>query len=171
MVVPNFFYVSLVGQPDRPQGAGNREIRGFQAIMAQDGLWHLEKSWARAENGKKHNFLALGVRKLKKKVITRSRMVVRNFFTFYVLPDQTPMGGKSHNTGISGHFGLGRPLAQRNPGAGPNTEKCNFPVLGALLEKNPDDPKFSPRKCATFLLFMFWPTGPPRVRNREIRGS
>ena len=38
-------------------------------------------------------------------------MVVHNFLTIYVLPDRTPTGGKLQNTGILGHFGLGRPLA------------------------------------------------------------
>ena len=38
---------------------------------------------------------------------------VRNFFTFFVLTDRTPRGGKSRNTGVLGHFGLGRPLALR----------------------------------------------------------
>ena len=33
-------------------------------------------------------------------------MVVRNFFTLYGLPERTPRGGKSRNTGILGHFGL-----------------------------------------------------------------
>ena len=32
--------------PNGPQGAGNREIRGFWAILAVDGHWHLEKSRA-----------------------------------------------------------------------------------------------------------------------------
>ena len=36
--------------PTGPPGAGSREIRGFQAILAHDGLLHLEESWARAEN-------------------------------------------------------------------------------------------------------------------------
>ena len=34
-------------------------------------------------------------------------------FTFYVLADRTPTGGKSQNTGVSGHFGLGRRVALR----------------------------------------------------------
>ena len=97
-------------------------------------------------------------------------MVVRNLFTFYVLPDQTPTGGKSQNTGILGHFGLRRPLAAwRNPGAGPKTEKCNSPVLGALLGGESGRPKsFSP-KVRNLLHFTFWPTGPPRAGNRELR--
>ena len=49
----------------------------------------------------------------RKKVTMLSGMVLRNFFTFYVLADQTPTGGKSQNTwgGVLDHFGLGRPLA------------------------------------------------------------
>ena len=47
----------------------------------------------------KRNFLALGVPKSKKKITTLSGTVVRNFFT--VLPDWTPRGGKSRNTGLA----------------------------------------------------------------------
>ena len=79
--------------------------------MDQDGLWHLEESRARAENGKTRFPGARGPEIEEKKVTTLSGMVVRNFFTLYVLPDQTPTGGKSQNTGILGHFGLGQPLA------------------------------------------------------------
>ena len=57
--------------------------------------------------------------KSKKKVTTLSGMVVCNFFTFYVLPDWTPTCGKSQNTGIASHFGLGRPWVRREiPGMG-----------------------------------------------------
>ena len=59
----------------------------------------------------KHNFPVLGVPKRKKIITTLSRMVVCNFLTFYVLTDRTPTGGKTQNTRIWGHFGLGRPLA------------------------------------------------------------
>ena len=40
-------------------------------------------------------------------------MVVGNLFALCVLAGRTPTGGKSQNTGIVGHFGLGRPLALR----------------------------------------------------------
>ena len=112
MVVRNFlaFYVLA----DRiPTGQENAKCGYFQAILAQGGLWHLEKSRARAENGKKHNFPALGLPKSKEKVTTLSGMVVHNFLTFYLWPDGTPVRGKSQNTGILGHFGLGQPLALR----------------------------------------------------------
>ena len=57
-----------------------------------------------------------------------------------------------------------------NPGAGPKTKKCNFPGLGHFLGGEVREPKnFSPRKCATLFLFMFWPTRPPWVRNRELQ--
>ena len=107
------FFLQFTFWPSGPPGAGNREIRVFRAILAQDGLWHLEKSRVRAENGKTQFPGARGPETEEKKVTTLSGMVVRNFFTFYVLPDQTPRGGKSQNTGISGHFGLARPLALR----------------------------------------------------------
>ena len=56
---------------------------------------------------------------------------MRNFFTFYALADRTPTGEKSRNTGLLGHFGLGRPLAlgeilsgkQKNTNSHIETEK------------------------------------------------
>ena len=97
---------------------------------------------------------------------------VRNFLTFYVLADRTPMGGKSRNTGFLGHFGLGRPLALRQiPGLDRKRKNAISRSYGLFWGGNPDVPKFSPRRCATFLPFTFWPTGPPRAGNREIRGS
>ena len=72
-------------------------------------------------------------------------MVVRNFFTLYVLANQTPTGGKSQNAS------LGRPLAL--PGAGPKTEKCNFPVLGALLEGKSGRPESCSLEVRNFFTF------------------
>ena len=57
----------------------------------------------------KRNFPVLVVPKREKKGTTLSGMVVRNFLAVYVLADRTLKGGKSRNTGISGHFGPGRP--------------------------------------------------------------
>ena len=72
------------------------------------------------KRGKTHNFLVLGVPKQKKNVPTLSGMVVRNFLTFYVLPDQTPTGGKTQSVGFLGHSDLGGSLALAEiPGAGP----------------------------------------------------
>ena len=100
----------LTGAP----GAGNRKIRGFQAILAQDGFWHLKKSRARAENGKMQFPGARGTFggeiRTPQKFLPESAQL---FFTFYGLADRTPTGGKSRNTGFLGHFGLGRPLARR----------------------------------------------------------
>ena len=161
----------------------------------------------------------------EKKVTTLSGMVVHKFFTFYVLPDWTPRGGKygdfrpfwsgtalgtkrnpgrglktenrnfpaprvsksrkksyhairdgcpqlfyalrfaqpdPHRQEIAkyGYFRPFWPRAALGTGAGPKTEKCNFPVLVALLGGKSGRSKFSPRKCATFLRFAFWPTGP-----------
>ena len=60
-------------------------------------------------------------------------MVFRNFFTFYILPDRTPTGGKSQNTGV---LCLKRPLALREiPGPGRKWKKNNFPVLGVPKRK------------------------------------
>ena len=118
MVFRKFLKLYVLADP----GAGNRGTRVFQAILAQDGLWHLKKSRARAESGKPRFPGARGPKSKKKSyhaITTPSGMVVSNFFTFYVLPDRTPTGGKPQNTGILGHFGLGRPLALREtPGLG-----------------------------------------------------
>ena len=96
----------------------------------------------------KHNFPVQGVPKRKKKVTTLSGMVVRNFLTVYVSTDRTPTGGKTQNTRIFGHFGLGRPLVLREiPGPGrkrkivvsraqaENGKKRNFPALGVPKSK------------------------------------
>ena len=72
------------------------------------------------------NFPVLGVPKRKTKVTTLSGMVVRNFFTFHVLTDQAPRGGKSQNTGGLGPFGLGQPLGTYRI-SGPKIEKMQFP--------------------------------------------
>ena len=87
---------------------------------------------------------------MEKKGTMVAGMVFRNLVTFYVLPDQTPMGGKSQNTGILGHLGLGRPLAQ---GTGLRTEKCNFSVLGALLGGKYGHPKSLSWKLRNFFTF------------------
>ena len=54
-------------------------------------------------------------------------MVFRNFFTSYVLPDLIPTSGKTRNMGVSGHFGLGRPLALEKSRARAEDRKARFP--------------------------------------------
>ena len=114
--------------------------------MAQDGSWHLEK-WARAENGKKHNLPALGVRD----------GCPRRFY-FLRLARTGP-----HRREIA-KYGYFRPLwprtalgTERNPGAGRKTEKCNFGVLVALLfffwGGGSRRPKTFSMKVRTFLAF------------------
>ena len=74
---------------------------------------------------------------------------LRNFFTFCVLAERTPRGGKSQNTGFLGPLGLGQPLGtERN--SGPNTQKCNFPELGALLGEKSVRPKSFSQKVRNF---------------------
>ena len=124
---------------------GKHEIRGFRAILAEGGRWHSEKSRNRAENGQSQFPGGRGP-EIKKKVTTVSGVVVRNFFTFYVLADRTPMGGKSQNMGLLDHVALG---TERNPGSGPKSGKHKFLV--------------SARKCAIILTFSVFadrtPTG------------
>ena len=76
---------------------GNGDLRGFWPVL---GRGHLKKLWAWAKNKKMQIPGARGPEIEKTKVTTLSGMVVRNFLTFYVLPDRTPRGGKSQNTGI-----------------------------------------------------------------------
>ena len=83
-----------------PNQTPNREIRVFQAILTRDGLWHLEKSWARTENRKTQFPGARGPEIEEKKVTTLSGVVVPKNFTVSVLPDRTPTGGKSQNMGV-----------------------------------------------------------------------
>ena len=46
-----------------------------------------------------------------------------------------------------------------------------FPgARGTFGGGKPATPKVSPRNCATFLHFPFWPTAPPGAGNREILG-
>ena len=72
-------------------------------------------------------------------------MVVRNFVTFYVLPDRTPRGGKAQHKGILGHFVLwhsekSRARAENGktqcPGArGPEIGK-NVTTLSGMVVRN-----------------------------------
>ena len=107
----------------------------------------------------KRNFLALGVPKLRKK-----RVVVRNFFTPYVLPNRTPRGGKyRYFRSFWPRMALG---TYRNPGAGPKTEKCNFPVLGTIFWGGFQKPrKFLPESAQLFYILHF---GQPDPHGREI---
>ena len=98
-----------------PTAVGNGDLVGFWPIL---GRRHLDKFQAQAENRKPQFPDARGP-ETGEKVITLSGMVVRNFLTLYVLTDRTPTDGKTQNTRIFGHFGLGRPLALREtPGPG-----------------------------------------------------
>ena len=108
MVFPNFLGNNFfsVGPPT----VGNGDLVVFWPVL---GRRHLEKFWDWAKNRKTRFPGARGPKFEKKKVITLSGMVVRNFFTFCVLTHRTPRGEKSQNTGFLGPFGLGQPLALR----------------------------------------------------------
>ena len=139
--------------------------------MAQDGLWHLEKSRARAENGKKRNFPALGVPKSKK----TSYHAIRDGCPqpVYILRFGRP---DPHGQEIA-KYGYFRPFWPRtalgtygNPGAGPKTEKCNFLVLGALFGKTSGRPKsFSP-KVRNFFTFYVFADGSPTGEKSQNTG-
>ena len=88
--------------------AAKGDLLGFWPVS---GRGHLEKFRARVKNGKR-DFPDLGALLGEKFVHPKSfSQNLRNFFTFCVLVDRTPRGGKSQNTGFLGPFGLGQPLA------------------------------------------------------------
>ena len=81
MIVRNLLTFYVVA--DRTPGGGTSEIRGFQAILAEDGAWDLEKFRAWAENRKTPFPGPRGPQFKEKKVTTLSGTVVHNFFTIY----------------------------------------------------------------------------------------
>ena len=130
------------------------------------GLGHLEKSRARAGN-RKTKFPSARRPRMTKKGTTLSGMVVRNFFTFHVLPDRIPTGGILQNTGIFGHFGPGQPLALREiPGLGRKWKK-QFPgARGTFFGGKSGRPKiFSPKVRNFFQILRFGQRAP---HGREI---
>ena len=80
------FYISGSARP----GAENCEIRGFYAILAEDRLWHLEKSRGWAENGKMQFAGARGT--FGEKIWTPQKYLPESA-QLYVLADRTPTGG------------------------------------------------------------------------------
>ena len=160
---PQPFYVLRFARPDS-HGREIAQYGHFRPFWPRTafGTW---RNRARAENGKTQFPGARGP-----EIEGKSYHAIRDGCPqlFYPLrfarPD--PQGQEIAKHGYVRPFWPRTALGTwRNPGAGPKTEKRNFPVLGALLGKYTDAPKVSPRKCATFLLFTFWPTGPPRAEN------
>ena len=137
----------------RTPGAENREIQVFQAILAQDRLWHLEKSRARAENGKKTHFFGARGLEMERKVTTLSGMVVRNFLVFYVLPDRTPRGRKLPNTGILGYFCPGRLWHLQKSRARAENGKMKFPSARGTFGAKSGCPKSFSLKVRNFFTF------------------
>ena len=104
--------------------------------MVQDGPWQLEKSWGWAED---RQIQFLGARGTFGKKSGRPKSFspkVRNIFTVYVLANWIPTGEKSRNTGVLGHFGLGRPLALREIPGG-KQENANSHIETEKRETNP----------------------------------
>ena len=94
------------------------------------------------------------------------------FCHIFRLPGRTPRGGKSQNTGILGHFGPGRPLALGEvPGTDRKRKDTQFPgAMGPETEKKRYHAIRDGCPQLFFTFFTFWPTGPPRAENHEIRG-
>ena len=79
--------------PTGPPWAGNRKIRGFWAILAYDGPWHLKKFWARAENGKTQ-FPGARSPGIEKKVTTLyPGWLSATFLCFTFCPTRPPRAG------------------------------------------------------------------------------
>ena len=140
-----------------PPLAGTREIRGVQAMLAQDGLWHLQKFRARAENGKKTQFPGARGPRLENKSYHASRdgcpqlVCVSRF---------APTRRKSQRTWILGHFGLGRPLALREIlGLGRKQKNAISRCRGHFWGGKSGRPKSCRLKVRNFFHFPFCPHG------------
>ena len=136
--------------------------------------WGFGPFWAagtqRNSENRKTQFRGLGAL-LGGKSVCRKKFSqkLRNFFTFCVVGQPDPQGRESQNTGLLGPFGPGQPLALREIPGGKQkstTSRCFFQEQ--FWGGDPAAPKVSPRNCATFFRFPFWPTGLPRAGNREI---
>ena len=80
-------------------------------------------------------------------------MVVCNFFTFYVLPDRTPRGRKSQNTGFFGPFGLGSCHLEKFRA---ENRKMQFPgARGTFGGKIRPPQKFLPEIAQLFYILRF----------------
>ena len=88
--------------PVGPHVVVNGDLVVFWPVL---GHGHLKKFRAGSKT-EKRDFPALRFPKSTKNT-TLSGIVVRNCFTFYVLPERSPRGGKSRNIGFLGPFGLG----------------------------------------------------------------
>ena len=167
MGVQNFF--TLIFWPTGPPGSANREIRPFWPRTA----FGTYRKTGRGLKAEKHNFLALGVPKSRKKRYhtIRNGCPQKNFYGLR-LAQPDPYGREIAKYGYFRPFWPRTALGTwRNPGAGPKTEKCNFPVLGALLAGKSGLPKsFSPKVRNFFILYILagrTPTG-GKLRNTGL---
>ena len=93
-------------------------------------------------------------------------MVVGNFFTLYVLAGRTPAGGISQNTGILGHFGLGRLWHLQKSRGWAENGKMQFPSARGTFWGNIRTPhKFLPESAQFFYISCF---GRPDPHWQEI---
>ena len=103
-------------------------MRGFWAILALDDRWHLEKSRARAENGKSQFPGAEGP---EKKCYHDIRDVCPRLFYTLPLGQPDPQGQEIAKYGDFRPFWPRTAFGTwRNPGHGLEMENRNFPVLG-----------------------------------------
>ena len=109
---PQLSYILRFGRPDT-QGWENPKYRDFTPFWPRTAL-STERNPGCGPKTEKHNFpvpgVLLGGETGRPKFFSPKG---RKFSTVCVLANQTPTGRKSRNAGISGHFGLGRPLALR----------------------------------------------------------
>ena len=170
MVFRNFFAFYVL--PDRTPTGGKSKNMGFLGHFGPGRPWALGEIQGPGRNRKKANPRCKGSRNGKISYYSIWDGCLQLFYTLRLgRPD--PQGREIAKYGNFRPFWPRMALGtSRNLGAGPKTEKWNFPVLGALLGKKSGRSKnFLPESAQLFLHFTFWPTGTPRGGNREIRGS
>ena len=118
-----------------------------------------EKSGARAGKGKPQ-FLGARGPEIEKKMLPRYPGWLSATFLHVASWSTGPPG--AGNTGFLGPFGQGQPLAEI---PGRKRKNAISWSQGHFWGANLSARKVSPQNCASFLHFVFWPTGPP---GREI---
>ena len=128
---PQLSYRLRFDRPD-PHGQENAKCEDFRPFWLRIAAG-TQRNPGRGLKMEKRNFSALGVPKRRKKLTTLSGMVVRNFLRFTFCPTAPPRAGNRKIRVFRPFWPRTALDTWRNPGAGPKMEKCNFPVLGALL--------------------------------------
>ena len=136
-----------------PHVVGSGDFVGFGPVL---GLGHLEKFRAWAEN-RKTNFPGAEGPETEKKSYHAIRDGCPQLFYSLRFGRQDPHGREIAKYGHLRPFWPRTVLGTwRNPGAGPKTEKCDFPVPGALLRGESGRPqKFLPESAQLLYALSF----------------